>query len=65
MSEPIYHHYVSAGYLRGFAKSGRHDVVHCVDLVAKKAFPANVLKVGGEDHFNRLHGHTDVTLTKF
>ncbi|MGG5289161.1 DUF4238 domain-containing protein [Pseudomonas shirazensis] len=59
MSEPIYHHYVSAGYLRGFAKSGKHDVVHCVDLVAKKAFPANVLKVGGEDHFNRLHGHPD------
>lgn len=59
MSEPIYHHYVSAGYLRGFAKSDKYDVVHCVDLDAKKGFPQNVKKVAGEDHFNRLHGHSD------
>lgn len=62
MNEPIYHHYVSAGYLRGFAKSGksgkRHQV-HCVDVIQKKAFTANVLRIGGEDHFNRLHGHSD------
>lgn len=62
MSEPIYHHYVSAGYLRGFAKSGRHDVVHCVDLVVKKGFPQNVKNVAGEDHFNRLHNHPDPNL---
>ena len=59
MNEPIYHHYVSAGYLRGFAKSGKHDVVHCVDIDAKKGFPQNVKKVAGENHFNRLHGHSD------
>lgn len=59
MSEPIYHHYVSAGYLRGFAKSGKHDVVHCVDLVVKKGFPQSVKNVAGEDHFNRLDGHPD------
>lgn len=59
MSEPIYHHYVSAGYLRGFAKSGKHDVVHCVDLAVKKGFPQNVKNVAGEDHFNRLEGHPD------
>ncbi|AZD29842.1 DUF4238 domain-containing protein [Pseudomonas chlororaphis] len=59
MSEPIYHHYVSAGYLRGFAKSGKHDVVHCIDLDVKKGFPQSVKKVAGEDHFNRLHGHPD------
>ncbi|QSB42183.1 DUF4238 domain-containing protein [Pseudomonas hygromyciniae] len=59
MNEPIYHHYVSAGYLRGFAKSGKHYVVHCVDLDAKKGFPQNVKKVAGEDHFNRLDGHPD------
>lgn len=59
MSEPIYHHYVSAGYLRGFAKSGKHDFVHCVDLVVKKGFPQSVKNVAGEDHFNRLDGHPD------
>lgn len=59
MNEPVYHHYVSAGYLRGFAKSGKHYVIHCIDLDAKKGFPQNVKKVAGEDHFNRLDGHPD------
>lgn len=60
MSEPVYHHYVSAEYLRGFAKqSGKKHFVHCVDIHGKKGFPKSVTDVAGEKHFFRLHKHSD------
>lgn len=60
MSEPVYHHYVSAEYLRGFAKqSGKKHFVHCVDIHEKKGFHKSVADVAGEKHFFRLHMHSD------
>lgn len=60
MSEPVYHHYVSAEYLRGFAKqSGKKHFVHCVDIHEKKGFHKSVTDVAGEKHFFRLHMHSD------
>lgn len=60
MSKPIYHHYVSAEYLRGFAKqSDKKHFVHCVDVLEKKGFPKSVTDVAGEKHFFRLDEHPD------
>jgi len=60
MNKPKYHHYVSAGYLRMFAKkSGSKDLVHCVNIHTKEAGPESVRDVAGEDYFFLLDDHSD------
>ena len=60
MGEPKYHHYVSAGYLKGFAKKkGDKHSVHCFNIDEKNVRPQSVRKVAGENHFFRIDEHSD------
>jgi hypothetical protein len=53
------HHWVSQGYLRGFARPGAPDHVWAYDFKLDKSFTPNTHNVGAERDFNRIdiEGH--------
>ncbi|OYX46042.1 MAG: hypothetical protein B7Y90_17240 [Alphaproteobacteria bacterium 32-64-14] len=53
------HHWVSQGYLRGFARPGAPNHVWAYDFKSDKSFTPNTHNVGAERDFNRIdiEGH--------
>lgn len=48
------HHWLSQGYLRGFALPGRPDHVWAYDFKGGKSFTSNTKNIGAEKDFNRF-----------
>ena len=58
MSEAHNHHFISQGYLRGFASGvGRKAQLFVFDLETRKSFSTLVRNVGGQRDFNRIDAH--------
>lgn len=60
------HHWVSQGYLRGFARPGAPDHVWAYDFKLDKSFTPNTHNVGAERDFNRIdiEGHAPDAIEK-